>query len=163
MFFRCSARKQILVGGVFFLASAVSVNGAIAADTSPAFEEMSAYLDFVEYPGGTIFAEQIPENAYPGTVFIDTRDPAQFAAGHIPGARNIEWRRILAESGSIPKQKLVVLYCNTGSLSSQAGFALRVAGWDNVRILHGGYDDWLAKGGLKANARAVENAKSETK
>ena len=88
-------------------------------------------------------------------MFVDSRDAAQFVQGHIPNAVNIEWRRILAESDNIPKNKLVALYCNTGSVSSQAGFALRVAGWDNVRILHGGYDDWAAKGGVEAHARAA--------
>jgi 3-mercaptopyruvate sulfurtransferase SseA len=55
----------------------------------------------------------------------------------------------------------VLIYCNTGSLSAQAGFALRVAGWSNVRILQGGYQEWLAKGGLQANARAGGVAPTE--
>jgi 3-mercaptopyruvate sulfurtransferase SseA len=29
-----------------------------------------------------------------------------------------------------------------------------VAGWDNVRILQGGFAEWQAKGGLDANAKA---------
>ena len=149
----CDCRRTLVAVGA---ALAVMTSGQVqAGEASPAFEEMAAYLDFVEYPGGTIFAEQIPQASYANTVFVDTRGAAQFVQGHIPDAVNIEWRRILAESERIPKNKLVVLYCNTGSLSSQAGFALRVAGWDNVRILHGGYDDWKAKGGVKAYARAA--------
>jgi rhodanese-related sulfurtransferase len=61
----------------------------------------------------------------------------------------------LAKSGSIPKNKTVLVYCNTGTLSAQAGFALRVSGWDNVKILQGGISEWTAKGGLDANARAA--------
>ena len=149
----CDCRRSLVAVSA---ALAVMASGhAHAGEASPAFEEMAAYLDFVEYPGGTIFAEQIPEASYANTVFVDTRDAAQFAKGHIPAAINIEWRRILAESDNIPKNKLVVVYCNTGSLSSQAGFALRVSGWDNVRILHGGYDDWAAKGGVEAYGRAA--------
>lgn len=49
----------------------------------------------------------------------------------------------------------VLAYCNTGTLSAQAGFALRVAGYENVRILQGGYAEWKAKGGFEANARAA--------
>lgn len=87
-------------------------------------------------------------------MIIDARDAAQFAKEHIPGAVNIEWRQVLAKSSSIPKDKAVLIYCNTGSLSAQAGFALRVSGWENVKILQGGYAEWKAKGGLDANARA---------
>ncbi|MGV0951581.1 MAG: rhodanese-like domain-containing protein [Azonexus sp.] len=45
------------------------------------------------------------------------------------------------------------MYCNTGSLSAQAGFALRVAGYENVRILQGGFAEWKAKGGFDASSR----------
>jgi rhodanese-related sulfurtransferase len=88
-------------------------------------------------------------------VIIDARDRAQFEKGHIPGAINIEWRRVLAPKNQIPKDKTVLIYCNTGSLSAQAGFALRVAGYENVRILQGGFEEWKAKGGLDANKNAL--------
>jgi rhodanese-related sulfurtransferase len=128
-------------------------NKAIATD------EMEAYLEFVDYGGGVIFAEQIPKNEWPKMVVIDARDPAQFAKGHIPGAINMDWRQVLAKRNAIPKNKPVLIYCNTGSLSAQAGFALRVAGWENVRILQGGMSEWQAKGGFDAATKAAGPAK----
>ena len=122
-------------------------------------DEMEAYLEFVDYGGGVIFAEQIPKDEWPKMVVIDARDPAQFAKGHIPGAVNMDWRQVLAKRNTIPKNKPVLIYCNTGSLSAQAGFALRVAGWDNVRILQGGMEEWKAKGGFDAAAKAAGPAK----
>lgn len=127
---------------------------AVANDKAKLMDELSGYLEFVDYGGGTIFAEQIPKSEYSKMMIIDARDAAQFAKEHIPGAVNIEWRQVLAKSSSIPKDKAVLIYCNTGSLSAQAGFALRVSGWENVKILQGGYAEWKAKGGLDANARA---------
>ena len=120
-----------------------------------AVDEMSAYLEFVDYGGATIFPEQIPKAEYAKMIVIDTRDASQFGKEHIPGASNIEWRQVLAKSALIPKNKSVLVYCNTGSLSAQAGFALRVAGWENVRILQGGYAEWKAKGGMDANLKAT--------
>jgi rhodanese-related sulfurtransferase len=120
-------------------------------------DEMSAYLEFVDYGGGTIFPEQIPKAEYAKMMVIDTRDAGQYVKEHIPGAINIEWRQVLAKSALIPKNKPVLVYCNTGSLSAQAGFALRVAGWENVRILQGGYAEWKAKGGMDANLKATSN------
>ncbi len=127
---------------------------AVANDKAKLMDELSGYLEFVDYGGGTIFAEQIPKSEYSKMMIIDARDAAQFSKEHIPGAVNIEWRQVLAKSSSIPKDKAVLIYCNTGSLSAQAGFALRVSGWENVKILQGGYAEWKAKGGLDANARA---------
>jgi rhodanese-related sulfurtransferase len=128
-------------------------NKAIATD------EMEAYLEFVDYGGGVIFAEQIPKEEWPKMVLIDARDPAQFAKGHIPGAINMDWRQVLAKRNDIPKNKPVLIYCNTGSLSAQAGFALRVAGWENVRILQGGMAEWQVKGGFDAASKATGPAK----
>ena len=139
--------------GSLLLASAVHAdNKAIATD------EMEAYLEFVDYGGGVIFAEQIPKDEWPKMTVIDARDAGQFAKGHIPGAINMDWRQVLAKRNSIPKNKPVLIYCNTGSLSAQAGFALRVAGWENVRILQGGMQEWKAKGGFDAAARATAPA-----
>lgn len=125
------------------------------ANEAAAIDAMAGYLDFVDYGGGVIFAEQIPQADWPRFLVIDARDAAQYARSHIPGALNLEWRRVLAERARIPKDRPVLLYCNSGSLSAQAGLALRVAGWDNVRILQGGYDEWRAKGGFEAAERAA--------
>ena len=116
-------------------------------------------MEFVDSGGGVIFAEQILKEEWPKMVVIDARDPAQFAKGHIAGAINMDWRQVLAKRNAIPKNKSVLIYCNTGSLSAQAGFALRVAGWENVRILQGGMAEWQAKGGFDAAAKAAGPAK----
>jgi rhodanese-related sulfurtransferase len=146
---------------------ALSVLGTLAligpsaamADKAAAIDEMEAYLEFVDYGGGVIFAEQIPKDDWKKFVLIDARDAGQFAKGHIPGAINMDWRQVLARRASIPKDKPVLIYCNTGSLSAQAGFALRVAGWDNLRILQGGMEEWKAKGGFDAASRTTAPAK----
>ncbi len=141
-------------------AASLMLAPAVNADNKAAvIDEMEGYLEFVDYGGGVIFAEQIPKEEWPKMVVIDARDSAQFAKGHIPGAINMDWRQVLAKRNTIPKNKPVLIYCNTGSLSAQAGFALRVAGWENVRILQGGMTEWQAKGGFDAAAKAAGPAK----
>jgi len=129
------------------------------AQEKAVIDAMESYLDFVDYGGATIFPEQIPKDEWKKFFVIDARDKDQFIKEHIPGASNIEWRRVLSERSHIPKDKPVLVYCNTGSLSAQAGFALRLAGYENVRILQGGFAEWKAKGGLDAAARATGPAK----
>jgi rhodanese-related sulfurtransferase len=143
-------KKQIY----FTLALLLAFPSVMANDKAKIIDELSGYLEFVDYGGGTIFPEQIPKGEYAKMMVIDARDAAQYAKEHIPGAVNIEWRQVLAKSGDIPKNKPVLIYCNTGTLSAQAGFALRVSGWENVRILQGGFSEWKSKGGLDANAKA---------
>jgi len=136
------------------IATAVSLP-ARAADDKALIDAMEGYLEFVDYGGGTIFPEQIPKDEWAKILVIDARDKAQYDKGHIPGAKHIEWRQVLAKRNEIPKDKPVLLYCNQGTLSAQAGFALRLAGYENVRILQGGYNEWKAKGGFDAAAKAT--------
>ncbi|MBI5901681.1 MAG: rhodanese-like domain-containing protein [Rhodocyclales bacterium] len=123
---------------------------------SDAIKVMEDYLAFVDYGGATMLPEQIPKEDWPRFHVIDARDKEQYVKDHIPGAVNLEWRQVLEKRAAIPKNKSVLIYCNTGSLSAQAGFALRVAGYENVRILQGGFAEWKAKGGFEAASRAVK-------
>lgn len=147
-------RRSTALVGITLAALALTPN-AWADNKAAAIDEMEGYLEFVDYGGGVIFAEQIPKEEWSKMMVIDARDPGQFAKGHIPGAVNMDWRQVLAKRNTIPKNKPVLIYCNSGSLSAQAGFALRVAGWDNVRILQGGMEEWKAKGGFDAAAKAT--------
>lgn len=112
------------------------------ADQDVAIEVMSEYLMFQEYESGIIMPQQIDQSIFESVHFIDTRDRAQFEAGSIPGAVHIEWRQILDRLEEIPTEGKVILFCNTGSLSAQATFALRVAGYENVVVLQSGYQGW---------------------
>jgi rhodanese-related sulfurtransferase len=136
------------------VAAAIAMSSPVMADPKAVLiDEISGYLEFIDYGGAVIFAEQIPRAEYSKMMVIDARDAGQFSKAHIPGAVNIEWRKVLEQRAKIPKDKMVLIYCNTGSLSAQAGLALRLAGYDNVKILQGGFEEWKAKGGLDANAR----------
>jgi len=133
------------------------MNGPVwAQENTEAIEIMEEYLDFADYGGATIFPEQIPAMDWKNFFIIDARDPPQFNKEHIPGAVNIEWRQVLARRSELPKDKPMLIYCNTGTLSAQAGFALRVAGYDNLRILQGGMNEWQSKGGFEAYERALK-------
>lgn len=69
---------------------------------------------------------------------------------------NVEWRKVFAQRATLPTDKTVLVYCNTGSFSGQVAMALRMAGLENVRILHGGYTEWQARGGVDAYARTLK-------
>jgi len=107
-----------------------------------AVEAMQGYMEFAPYDAGIIVPQQITKDIFESVVFVDTRDAEQFAKGTIPGALHIEWREVLSRIDEIPTDKKVILFCNTGSLSAQAAFALRVAGCENVLVMQTGLDGW---------------------
>ncbi len=126
-----------------------------SANEKAVLDALEGYLEFVDYGGATIFPQQIPKDAWEKMFVIDARDKAQYDKAHIPGAVHIEWRQVMARRSEIPKDKPVLIYCNQGTLSAQAGFALRLAGYENVRILQGGMAEWTARGGFDAAAKAM--------
>lgn len=141
------------------LALAVAANAALplashAQAAKPTLEALEGYFDFVDANAGTLMPEQIPAEDYKKFHVIDVRDADQFAQSHIPGAVNIEWRQVFAQRAKLPKDKTLLLYCNTSSFAAQAAMALRMDGFENVRLLYGGYNEWKARGGLEAYARA---------
>lgn len=141
---------------VMLLNLSLAVGPVWGQENTQAIDAMEEYLDFVDYGGGTIFPEQIPAADWKNFFIVDARDAMQFEKERIPGAVNIEWRQVLARRSELPKDKPILIYCNTGTLSAQAGFALRVAGFDNVRILQGGMREWQAKGGFEAYERVSQ-------
>lgn len=127
----------------------VSLPAANAQDNGKLADTLNGYLEFVEYGGGTIQPKQIPKEDLVKFFVIDARDAGQFETGRIPSATNIEWRQVVSRRSEIPKDKPVLIYCNTGSLSAQAGFALRLLGYENVLILQDGFQGWRLSQGVK--------------
>ena len=115
---------------------------APAYSSEEAIEAMSDYMAFQEYESGIMVPAQIDKMVFEASTFIDTRDAEQYDTATIPGAVNIEWRQVLERIDEIPQEGKVILFCNTGSLSAQATFALRVAGRENVVVLQSGFIGW---------------------
>lgn len=116
---------------------------AIAQEDATVAEAIVDYMDFATYESGIILPQQIDQTVFESATFVDTRDAAQFEEAHIPGAINIEWREVPGRLDELPETGMVVLYCNTGSLSAQATFAARVMGRENVLVLQSGLQGWL--------------------
>lgn len=105
-------------------------------------EALEEFLEFAEYNEGAITPEQMSSLGLQAFHVVDTRLKDRFEVSRIPGAVHIEWREIVAKRGQLPKEGTVVLYCDTGLLSSKAHFALRLLGHDNVKVLSGGFNGW---------------------
>jgi len=76
-------------------------------------------------------------------VLIDVCEPAEFAAGHASGARNVPLSAIDSAKG-LPTNKALplVVMCATGARSSRAAVLLRKAGFAQVHSLAGGTAAW---------------------
>jgi rhodanese-related sulfurtransferase len=78
---------------------------------------------------------------------IDVREPGEFGAGHILGARNVPLAK-MDGSGELAKrkEKPVIVYCDGGERAAKAAAALRKLGFSRVVNLHGGLPAWQQAG-----------------
>jgi phage shock protein E len=80
-------------------------------------------------------------------VVLDVRTPAEFAAGHVPGARNVSHDQLAANLAELEplRDKDVVLYCRSGRRTLLAEDVLRKAGFTKLLHLDGDYLAWEAQ------------------
>jgi sulfur-carrier protein adenylyltransferase/sulfurtransferase len=83
-----------------------------------------------------------------GAVFVDVREPREWAQGHLPGAIHIPVAEVPEQAASaLPdRSRPIVTYCATGRRSLRAAHALAELGYEEVTSLAGGIEDWYGHG-----------------
>ena len=78
---------------------------------------------------------------------IDVREPFERDGGYIPGSSNIPYRVIGEFAADLPRDRPIVTVCETGPRAAIAASVLAAHGVPARPVIHGGIDDWLARGG----------------
>lgn len=79
---------------------------------------------------------------------LDVRASDEASGGLIGGALHIPYYDLIAHLDKLPAQRdeAILVYCDSGSRSTQALMALRLVGYSNVWYLNGGVNRWKAEG-----------------
>jgi rhodanese-related sulfurtransferase len=103
--------------------------------------------------GAAEAAEAVKKN--PKTLILDVREPAEWAAGHIPGALHVPRGMLEAkadleyanrEPGLADRSTAVIIHCASGARSALAADVLQQMGFTNVCSMAGGFAAWKEKG-----------------
>lgn len=76
---------------------------------------------------------------------LDVRQPDEYRAGHIPGAKLIPLNELGRRAGELPKDTEILCVCHSGSRSSAAASQLAGAGYQVIN-LRGGMIGWNRAG-----------------
>ena len=104
------------------------------------------------------------------TLLVDTREAWEFAAGHIPGAVQLDWRAFVddesrglkereaiegvLESRGVAHNRRLLLYCNTARRISHTYLVLRHLGFEDLGFYEGSLTEWENAGGAMETGEA---------
>lgn len=84
-----------------------------------------------------------------GGIIVDVREREEFVSGHIPMAINLPLQKLRQGNISMPRGKVLILYCETGGRSTAAASILSEKGYKVINTVGGlkEYRGALTKGG----------------
>jgi len=92
---------------------------------------------------------QVREQSSNGAVVIDVREPEEWAAGHIPGAKHVpkSYLESRIEGAAPDRAQHLILYCASGNRSAWATRTLvEDLGYEHVESMTGGFTLWKDRG-----------------
>ncbi|MGH7702506.1 MAG: MBL fold metallo-hydrolase [Gemmatimonadales bacterium] len=91
-------------------------------------------------------AELAERSSVGGLTVVDVRNATEWEEGHLPGARHIPLGYVLDSLDQIPRDRPVVVHCQTGARSAIAVGLLQARGWRNAINFGAGFAGWQADG-----------------
>ncbi|MCC6179842.1 MAG: MBL fold metallo-hydrolase [Chloroflexi bacterium] len=79
-------------------------------------------------------------------VVLDVRQDAEWAAGHIGGARQIEAGALATDDHGLPRADQIAVHCGHEQRSATALSVLERHGYTNLNLIEGGWSAWQAAG-----------------
>ena len=127
--------------GEFLINNLALVALFLASGALLVWPELSAFTGGADSVG-TLEATRLMNQ--PGALVLDVREPAEFAAGHLPHARHIPLGQLAGRVEEIAKfkDKPVIVTCRSGARSGSACRTLKKAGFSKVYNLKGGVPAW---------------------
>jgi rhodanese-related sulfurtransferase len=134
-------------------------------------------LSIAANPGSTTDIQQIKpeelkkliEDKDPGILVVDNQPKGVYDLGHIKGAINFPWAMDLKSPGGLPRDKMLILYCDCAHSEDPLGLSKQLTGgpdscsadddatdvarqlidkfgYRNIQILDGGWSKWKQLG-----------------
>jgi rhodanese-related sulfurtransferase len=97
------------------------------------------------YDVPSVTVAQVPQPLPEGLDVLDVREPQEWEAGHIDGARHIPLRQLPDHTDELPRDGQLLVVCKIGGRSAQAVAYLGQLGINAVNLA-GGMIDWVDAG-----------------
>ena len=117
-------------------------------------EFRETFLSQAEYPGVRLITLQEAEDLWAAgeAVVFDARPKRLFRESHVPRARNLPATesklKIPPDLLELPRERTLVVYCEGGDCQSSLALAKRLhdEGFKDIRVMTGGWEEWIKAG-----------------
>ncbi len=82
-------------------------------------------------------------------VVVDAQPQGVYNMGHVKGAVNLPWAPELNSPKNLPKDKMLIIYCDCAHEEDATDTATQLMekwGYTNIRLLEGGWSKWQELG-----------------
>jgi rhodanese-related sulfurtransferase len=134
---RCQKSGSILKGFVVIVLAIILITGAV-----PAWSEEVQQISPQE-------VKKMIESKKTDFLIVDVQPKGVYDLGHIKGAINFPWAADLESPGKLPKNKLLILYCDCAHEEDSKSTATQLMekwSYTNVKALKGGWSGWVKLG-----------------
>ncbi len=125
------------------------VTGILGVDALRAAQDAGVALETTEQMQVVDLAEahaSVDRAGRNGVYLLDVRGRAEWEAGHMPGAHHVPLTALPARLAELPRDRPIVVHCQSGARSAIATSLIRAAGLARVADLTGGFAAWQEAG-----------------
>ena len=134
-----------------FIFTIISILSILLMSTNIEAQVQSKSFNFVLK---TLLSHDVPEILVPAAakattqfIFLDAREPEEFAVSHLPNARFVGYKHFTDKQlNDLPKNAPIIVYCAVGKRSENITERLLKTGFINVQNLYGGIFEWVNQG-----------------
>lgn len=103
---------------------------------------VSKYLSKGSQVISTADLKRLMQEKNPDYFYVDVRTPGEFKSNKIKGFKNIPLNQLASSLTQIPKDKKVIVICQSGARSTNACRQLIKSGYTDITNVRGGMNMW---------------------
>jgi hydroxyacylglutathione hydrolase len=119
------------------------IAGYFGSEVVDAWRASQGHLQTIPSLGLADFAAQLQSN---DKLVLDVRAEGEWKAGHLPESLNLPIGDLDRRLGELPRDRPVIVHCQTGARAAMAASLLRARGFRDVSQFPGGFAEWRAAG-----------------
>jgi hydroxyacylglutathione hydrolase len=123
--------------------------GYFGIEVVDSWRASQGHLQTIPLLGLSDFVSQLQTN---DKVVLDVRGEGEWKSGHLPGSLNLPIGELEDRLSELPRDRPVIVHCQTGARAAIAVSLLRARGFNQVSQFPGGFAEWRTAG------RPVESA-----